>query len=645
MIELYINSVLIEGLEDDIVLTKAVNDIGDLPSRQGEYSNTISVPMTKGNCAALGLTENVGSGSQIPKQVLTYELLDLGVLISYGSARLINVKEGFEIVLLSNNSDWTGLLKDRSLQDLDVSEYDYNLIPAQVASKRLITTGRVLANIWYGEHRDPAKPFDVSEFQPSFYFNYLLALIYSEVGYTLVNNLRADSIALLAKMVTIQSKDKWMQRLDGYAFHGKLYEKVNMTPNSPYNAVGGDYITKQASDIVVSDGFPITGKDWFANNVSLLHPSNLYKNWRIKFVLKCSAVSIAGNVDVVAVMTHGTFIIGSVYIDTAGVEYTFDFTTANVPTGVTTGTGFAIDLTALGASGIDVISGDVWLTDPKASKAEQIISTTWEYKADVGGALPDIKQSDFLLYIFNLFCVLVSTDSVNQEVTLVQLDTLLDNIPNAVDWSSKVDLTEQIEIEFDFWDNYFQSNRFSYKQDDRDTRIAGSELGLGKLLYPNANLPTEGDLYESVFTGITRSYEWNGVTNIQELAQCESRTLGDLNWKVGVVDITTENRITQWGQAAPSQSAEVSFTGLNFQEKIDENYLALKNIFENTKALRMLIRLTRSDFADIDFGTPVFIDVLTPENGQVRGHFYVNKIEQYKAGSHAGCYVQLIQID
>jgi hypothetical protein len=592
------------------------------------------------------LIENVGSGSQIPKQILKYEILDLGVLISYGSARVISARQGvFEIVLLSNNSDWASLLQDRSLQDLDVSYYDYNLIPAQVASKRLITTGRVLANIWYGEHRDPARPFDISEFQPSFYFAYLLEKIYSEAGYTLINNLRSDTIALLDKMVTVQSKDKWMQRLNGYALHGKLYKEIGITPNSPYNGVGGDYITKKAANIVVNDGFQITGKNWFTNNVSITHPPDLYKNWRIKFIMTCSGVSIAGNVDVVVLMAHGTFVIGSVYIDTAGVEYTFDFTTANVPTGVTTVTGFAIDLTGLAITGIDIVDGDVWLSDPNASKVEQPISTTWEYRADSGGALPDIKQSDFLLYIFNLFCVLVSTDSVNQEVTLVQLDTLLDNIPNAIDWSDKVDLTEPIEIEFDFWDKYFQSNRFIYKQDDRDTRIAGSDLGIGRIEYPNENLPKEGDIFESEFTGISRSYDWNGVTNVQELAQCESRTLGDLNWKVGVVDITTLNRITQFGLSAPSQSAEVSFTGLSFQENINKNYLALKNIFENSKAIKILIRLTRHDFANIDFGVPVFLDVNTPDNGQIRGHFYVNLIEQYKAGSHASCYVQLIQID
>jgi hypothetical protein len=645
MIKLYINDVLIEGLDEAIRLTKAVNNLGDLPSRQGEFSNTINVPKTKNNCSALGFGEQQTVKPNYQFQKLTFELYESEVLISLGTARILTVNQDFEIVLLSDNSDWTGTISDKSLQDLDLSALDFSFLPAEVASRRLNTADVCFPNVWYGEYINPLRPFDVPDFMPAVFIDYLVNKIFSEIGYSIQNNLSASAKELWDKMVTIYSKKVWFYDLEGFAFHGKLYEQVNVIPNSPLNSVGGDYIYKQDSNITSVAGFPISGKSWFSSGFGAVHPPSLYRNWRINFGLEYTTIAIAGNVDVVVIMDHGSFIIGTVYIDTALQVYDFDFTTALVPAGITTSTTFSIDLTNVGGSGINIKYGEIWLSNDKAGKAPQLYSTSLEYFTNLSGALPDIKQSELIRTLFNQFSIICSTDTLKKIVTFTQLDSLVSNIHTAPDWTSKIDLTEPVEFIFDFWDNYFQLNEFIYKDDERDSRIAFTKTGAGSIAYPNLNLPPSGIVFESAFSAISRSFEWNGAVQTKELAQCESRTEGDLNWKLGVSEITALNLITQFGQSAPTQSNEISFEGLDFASLISSNYNALKAVFKNSKAIKCLLRLTRAEYNSIDFSMPIFLDFTTEENGHVRGHFYINLIDQYEVGENASCYVTLIQID
>jgi len=645
MIKLYINDVLIEGLEEAIRLTKAVNNLGDLPSRQGEYSNTIRVPKTKNNCMALGFSEQQTVKPNFQFKSLTFELYETEVLISLGSARLLNVISEFEIVLLSDNSDWTGRISDKSLQDLDLSALDFSLLPAEVASRRLNTSGVCFPNVWYGEYIDAARPFDVPDFMPAVFIDYLVNKMFSEIGYTIQNNLPAAQRALWDSMLTIYSKKIWFADMEGFSFHGKLYDQVGVTPNSPLNAVGGDYIIKQDTNISSVSGFPITGKSWFSSGVGVSHPADLYKNWRIKFSIEYTTLAIAGDIDVVVVMAHGSFIIGTVNIAAAGTVYDFDFTTALVPTGTTTSSAFAIDLTNVSGTGINITNGEIWLSNEKAGKAPQLYSTSLEYFTNLSGALPDINQSELIRTLFNQFSIICSTDTLKKIVTFTQLDSLIENISSAPDWSSKVDLTEPCELLFDFWDNYFQLNQFIYKDDQSDDRIAFTNTGAGSIAYPNLNLSNTGVIFESEFSAIARSFNWNGALQTKELAQCECRTLGDLNWKLAVSNITALNLVTQFGQSAPAQSNEISFNGLDFASLILSNYKALKAVFKNSKALKVLIRLSRAEYNTIDFSVPVFLDFKTEDSGHVRGHFYINLIDQYEVGENASCFVTLIQID
>jgi len=253
--------------------------------------------------------------------------------------------------------------------------------------------------------------------------------------------------------------------------------------------------------------------------------------------------------------------------------------------------------------------------------------------------LPKIKQADLLKTIVNQFSLLISTNTLSKEVSFIPLDKLIDNIGIAIDWSDKIDLSEEHEVLYNFFENYFQKNWLIYKDDDKDTNIAGSGLGNSYLLFSDENAQLDGTLFESEFSAISR-VEVDGV----QLATSPFYPSEDLNPKLGVSKITSDNLIQQIYEAAPTQSNEIFFNDISFAKLLATNFEALKRVLANGIAIKILVRLTRSDFTNIDFSIPIFLDVMTAK-GQLRGHFYINEISQYNVGANDSCEVTLIQID
>lgn len=650
MIELIINDQIITGL-DKIRLTKAVNDLGDLPSRQGEFSVTITAPPTKSNYLAFGMIEQINNLSRVPKQINTYYLYESGVLISNGTARILSIKNGIEFVLLSNNSDWVGLLEDRSLRDVSMSEHDYSLIPSDVAARRLNTTQMCLPNVYYN-FIDGARPYDCFDLKPCFFISHIIDKIFTAIGYTLANQMNASDLAIYERIVNIPS-DEWLQvSYNGISYKGSIAFSDN--GGGGWNAtelyVGGDKFFRGTNTIPW--GYPITGKGsaviLTTNQIEIItktiKPQSIQGFIEVEFtnnqtIPQLVELYLENFVTGLPLMTLGTLTVNTLGVKR--IDYNVDVTNF----------AFAVNLLdayiklkvgTFGTNGVGtykILDGMITIYDDGFNILPQRVSTTYEMVADVTGSLPQIKQTDLLRTIVNQFSLLLSTNTITKEVFFIPLDNVIDNISNAIDWSDRVDLTEEHEILYNFFDNYFQSNWFRYKDDEKDLLIKGREIGDSVIAYDNENLPIEGDLFVSEFSAIERE-----TISGKEIASCKFYPDQTFNPKLGVSEITTNNLITQFVQSAPTQSNEIFFDDIAFANLIPNNYQALQRILSNGIAIKMLMRLTRADFTNMDFSVPVFLDVIT-QKGHVRGHFYVNQISQYNVGAHDSCEVTLIQID
>lgn len=659
MIELIINDELITGL-DEIRLTKAVNDLGDLPSRQGEYSVTLTAPPTKSNYLAFGMIEQINNLSRLPKQINTYYLYESGVLVSNGTARILSVKNGIEFVLISNNSDWVGLLEDRSLRDLDVSENDYSLTTSNTESRRLSTTKMCLPNVYYGGFVDPLFPFRTSDFKPAFFVYYLIEKTFSTIGYTLVNQMSAATKSLYNKIVTIPTS-KWLTvSYTGISYKGTFVYSdnggVGWSVDDLY--IGGD-LHYVGSELAV--GYPtLTAKGSspvFTDPKAIKITTDVRKPNRISGYIEFETntnqplgLTPAFNL-LLRDATTNVFIMfldGAVptIVTNAGV-YRIDIDvdiSAYASSRLEANIALVSDWTLLGALGsYKILGGEITIYDDGFEQQEQNLLFGYDTVADTAGCLPDIKQTDLLRTVVNQFMLLLTTNTLTKEVFFIPLDTVIDNIPNAIDWSDRVDLTEEHEIIYDFFDNYSQRNWMRYKDDDKDTLIFGSGYGSFYFDYDNENLPAKGEIFQSEFSAIHRSiYTLYGVD--KTLAFSEFYPDKDLNPKLGFSKITTDNLITMTSGTPPAQSNEIFFDDIAFANLIQNNYQALQRILNNGIAIKMLMRLTRADFTNMDFSIPIFLDLVTAK-GHVRGHFYVNQISQYNVGAHDSCEVTLIQID
>lgn len=647
MIELIINNEVITGL-DEIHLTKAVNDLGDLPSRQGEFSVTLTAPPTKSNYLAFGMIEQINNLSRVPKQINTYYLYESGVLVSNGTARILSVKNGIEFVLLSNNSDWVGLLEDRSLRDLDVSENDYALTIPEVEARRLNTTKMCTPNVFY--NFTSLAEFRPADLKPCFFVNYLMEKIFNDVGFTLNNQMSAGSKAIYDKIITIPTS-KWIQ---------PSYQGIAYKATIAYSDNGGagwyeDLLLLGGNKHLVGsgkvEGFPYVGKGAFPTpaaqvitvNCELRKPKRITGYVEFETDTNQASASFLFYVDI-----FGVEIGRNLDVLNAGVyRIDFDKDISSLPKGIySSNLYFGCDLVLLGGVGTyKILGGEITVYDDGYEQCIQNLEFGQDIIVDTAGCLPDIKQTDLLRTVVNQFMLLLTTNTLTKEVFFIPLDNVIDNIPNAIDWSDKVDLSEEHEIVFDFFDNYFQRNWFRYKDDEKDPYIFGTGLGSSFIDFDNRNLPPSGDVYESTFSAISRG-DYSGPLNINKvIAKCEFFPDEELNHKIGVSKITSNNIIKmQDSILTPTQSNEVFFDDIAFANLIPNNYQALQRILNIGIAIKILMRLTRAVYTNMDFSVPIFLDVIT-QKGHVRGHFYVNQISQYKVGAHDSCEVTLIQID
>lgn len=663
MIELLINGELVTGI-DEILLTKAVSDIGTISSREGEYSTSIEVPQTKSNLAALNYTHQFGNVVSLGSKRLSYELYESGVLISGGLSRVLKIKETLSIVLFGGNSDWLAQMGDATLQDLDMSELDYLTNKGTVSANRLNTEKFCLANVLYTDATFwyyPSQPFDVGDFMPIFFIKYLIEKIVQSKGYSVNFTLLPNNQAMLDKEVLIPNKVWTQNQHDGIAY------KCSIAPSDNGGAgyglglsvlyLGGDILFVQNMtskyggnplEIPYPYGFPTTGKGATLSTTR-------YMAQKIENSVNFGAATVAGgfieieissvvaglsvNVSLFDPATNTQLIqLGKLVISSNGTYSIYlGWPISSLSNQIVS---FNIGLYIIGGLGVEVIKilgGEVILYDDTAINQIQQQERNNDIMGDVSGMLPNVKQSDLLLTVVNQFGLLLTTDYFNKVVTFTQLDAIRANIPQAIDWSDKVDFSEPPEVLFDFFDNYYKKSWFAYSDDDKDPNLQGSQNGY--LSFTNENLEDNGLVFQSQLCPIQRiDYIGN------QIAASQFRLYQGMKPKIARVEITTNNLITQYTMPAPVQSNEVFFKGLEFADLLLTNYNLLKRALANNKAVKLLVRLTRADFANVDFSIPIFLDIQT-DNGQIRGNFFINQIDQYSVGANESCEITLINID
>ena len=178
--------------EGAIPLTKEAYDVNNPQKRLSDYSKTITIPEGKlvNQIFEHAFDVNVDYLTFNPNLKTSYQIIQDGVLVIDGYCQLLAIKNidglvTYEIAATGKVGDLFEKIKDKYLQDLDLSELDHSWTQANVVDSwtAAIGEGYVYPMIDIGG-RSRYDNWKVQDFKPAIYLKQYIDTILSEAGYT-----------------------------------------------------------------------------------------------------------------------------------------------------------------------------------------------------------------------------------------------------------------------------------------------------------------------------------------------------------------------------------------------------------------------------------------------------------------------------
>ena len=637
MIEIFINGKQADLLPNETFAANyGINPIQEFDKRVGEHSYSYKLPPTANNRKLIEGVCYVGSASNFDKRAVPAQVYDGGMLVMDGILKLVSVDRYITIAIYSGSINFVDAMGDKSLRDVNLSQYDALLNNAYINSNRNNTEGFVYPNCNYGSG---------FEWYPAIYYPTILKAIIEDAGFEAVGSLFED--ALFKKSAVLYTQKQFLKRYGDTLVKVYFKPKASITlgleneafaqidyyqdykPNSIGSpTTGTDWDTDTGSGTFICGGFTIAndyaGRPFYSEgelvlNITSSTPANgtvrLYaaSGPPVNVALSSFAVTGPGTYTIPLTGLSGTFITGTRYI----VQVFFD--------------------AAIGP--IECISG--WLRI--GNNVDEVQNQTQNQFTDIAYTLPDIKQKDFVKFIYNSFAAQINTDMINRKVYFNLFDDTL-NKQKAVDLSSKIDLSEPVEISYKLGD-YARSNYLDYKVDEADPL---SVNGRGTIAIDSAHLGLEKILYTAPFSLAGRA-----ITSGVETASYPLTTASKLVPKVGVIEINNQNLINIAGQTVLATNAHIYSSDLWFSNLVLLYYKVMTAIIQQQRlyVIRarissfMISQINQNDIkGNLAYTKPVYINIMT-KNTEVNGYFYLNAIKEHKPGRNSSVKVELLPIE
>ena len=675
-VELYFNDELADfDNEDTIAGTYAINKLGELKSRQGYYTNTYNLPFSNRNKRIFENAELPHNLSNAPYTLFTHLVKIEGIEVFRGFAKIERSLTSYEVTGFAGNADIFALLKDKSIRDLDLSEFDHVRNDANIEASWTNTDGYIYAYLDYGKYENISdNVVDSADLYPQVYFHTLIEKIVSEAGYSMNGEVLKNS--RYKNMVLPWNGDKASRDVSGYIFTGHL-DQLNLPPNTtpviailtededPKSAYGANGIwvapINQSVTITIDHTF-ITDRG--ASFQLIKRP----------FTVPSNSSTPNSNDEILAYGAGSDGRGGSFKIKTKVNEGDKIFLTyANLGT-------FA-------NVAIRVNSFEIKTTS---------INTTFGVEWVIADNLPDIGQDKLLLEFMIQFCLLPFTDVETQTIRFVFFDDIKKNAP--VDWSNKIDDSEPPEIQYRF-DEYAQNNTLTYKFDDPDPldeslitdgqsyvfTIADETLELEQTEYeslfylPEENVSAGGantispkiyklkELDDEEFPLIFRGkwYASPGDYPKNEVVYHNHKTFKSLDtnsnagepgvdiddWElvdesdvwnikdkpiIGVLTNGPDLSVQGDGEVLTLNKFVVS-DGMTWPEIWAAHYNLFSDVIFKTKIVKHLMKLNYADINQLDHTRTVYLD-------RYGCYFYCDIVEQFKMNETDSTYVTIIRI-
>jgi hypothetical protein len=673
--------------DTEIAITYQAHDVRTIESRDGAYAETFTLPDTEEVRNALGHSNLITSATETPYKVLNASIEQDFNTILQGKAGHTEVSEGYAIEFNGNNADLFEQIKDKNLQDLDLSDLDHAWTPLNVGAynshypERGYLYPLINYGFWNERYLDGSNQH-FSELFPAVYVSTILQRM--ALPYTITGSLLSD--ARFQKLVIAFTNEDFKYR-EGYT--DQFTATGAMT--------GPNYFSKTRK--------LVTFQNYSENTAGLWDLSGSYDiiengRYRIKVKLNVnmsSADGITNYIQINHIDLEGQFTKLDETTITKGDNQiiTLDFTTEFLTAGDT------LQLEWIGG-GTGSQSNNVYINAGSNIEISLLNQTAPYGQVHLDANLPDMKQEDLLLTICNMFNVLIQTDPIKKVIRLDLLNDL--KYKPEIDWSNKVDWKTKPAFSFQLAD-YAQKNIIGFEPLEYKDITGVTNQDVMTINVDNERLEPEKEIFISPFTstellpafrgkqlmpyiprvrvkvnslGLWRSVVpygvddfvyWGGryfkskTSNINKLPG--SATAND--WEA-----VEANEVVEYKEAKPrlmlveSRGANNfinvgenalggTFNPLNVQGIFSKpngsgiNAAALKTAYHGiteklltkTRFLNLKVRLSLPDISQLDFLRP--IKLFIPERN-LEGMFYLNKVSQFNPVNNESTEVELVRI-
>ena len=568
--ELYIKGESVDLGDSEITLNFKSNLLGDISKITASNSYTITLPRTNKNIRLFDFPDVAGHESYLMRDYFNVEYYRNGVKLFDAKAVLISCSEdGFDVALtwgmsekfiqLINDDKSIQEFADESLQWNSASTYDYGLTPDRSYPQH----GYIPMNTGIDVDSNRDKIF----VHPSASVKVLLEQIEYVYGMTL--SFPSDIMEKIERLYIPLVSQKSNPKYNYFAVKFGNYLADFSFEFLQTNSIPGAYLfqgsTYQPFSIVISN----TSIEWYLSINIKTNQDN-----EGSFVLVVFSDS-----------EYNKLHEFKIYTDTKG-SHSYN---GRIPFNISD-----YDLIRISAYGggnviIDKESSNIILKNPNIT--ENIKYGTYY---PVGSNLPNIKVVDFIkqiCWLFGLFAI-----KSDMGVSFIQVETIIDNKGNAVDWSKKLVPTGWTaeETSYTFGD-FAQKNYFRYEENEN------AKSADGYMVVQNKTLDHEKDLVKLPYTaggdnGDMSSvpyFKWSDDGTIVELEDCGDRIMQL------VISFDSQGK----------EDARLDFSDLKFQNRVSRFGLSsYQDLIKLPFVIKDTFRLTEIDLKNIDYSIPVYIE-------------------------------------
>ena len=687
---------------ENFAISKAISKIGEIDLRHGDRSTSFDVPLTAKNIKILRYTPELNNYTTVNNfDAYDGQLIEDDAVISDGYYQVVKFSPTTKKASLrfyGGNSAWYALLKDRFInQEYTVDEGNTN--PYTLEKFQCYRTWQNIQEqdnnywTWY-LHDNTNRDIDgtLGIYNIAFYSTEIFKNIFDSVGIKTKGTLFNDVLFTKEAISGGNSVDS-IFRTDGLPYLFTREDKADTEP-----------ITSSFKTLVFNIGefdSEWNGNEWTAG----------VGYGSVRFSVKINTQRVfdfnMGDLECRWVF-NGTpqtpFTIGQTYAESGVVGDTINESWAESGVGYT-----------------DITFNNVSLGDTVSIQIRNINNTTsnefflrGKYLgggvqdpfitigrnstiplASASKLLPKIKQTDFVKDILFTYGVVSQYDVKTKTLTLDKFENISNNIPNAIDWSKKIDLSKDINVDYTkILKNYGKKSLIEYQEDDNDSqvqienRFLDENLGNGVIDIDNDFLSDEKTIYKSPFAATKQKLQdltnqnFSGVY-VPYLPYFEiSEDRPDQSIKprkliieknIAITQISTDavNLLTVVDEIGNNQfianvnyaffaktaasnnslnsisldsiSDTFSFSSYRAYKTVSEtllerNYNLYIKILNNPFYVSLNLNLSSLDVQSVDFLTPIYLEYKYDS-----GYYYIDSIEQYK-GDGSTTKVNLVKI-